>query len=128
MWKGEAQIQGRKLSSFIVVRRANNAWSASSTAKQENFVFDGDDEGTSQSLWHWGQTLISHQANMHADRRFLLGDLGTLSESDEQMLKDRDLTVMITGKIPYPPEARTGITPYGYVRVWDGTGPGTLDP
>lgn len=39
-----------------------------------------------------------------------------------------DLTVMVSAVIPVPEGLRTTGTPLGFLRVWDGTGPGATDP
>ena len=40
---------------------------------------------------------------------------------------DKDMVVMVTGMYAFPPEQQDGRTPYGILRIWDGTGQSNSD-
>ena len=138
-WNGALQLTGRKESSFVVIRRTEEEgldgkarWTIEPTASKE-YHFETSDEQRAQNLWHWGQKLIERQPTMlHDENKFTLGNISHLTEEDDRSgaprIRDRDLTVMVTAKIPYPATERTSISAYGFLRVWDGTGQAPSDP
>jgi hypothetical protein len=130
-WKGDVQVMGRRPSSYVVVRKASDGedWTVAPTATN-SYVFTDQDETLSRELWHWSHSLIRKNATIKAEHRFTLADIARLEEQEDHddKVRDRDLTVMVTGKYPYPTEERTGVTPCGFLRVWDGTGVAPSDP
>jgi hypothetical protein len=50
-----------------------------------------------------------------------------MNDDSEETLKDKDITVMVAGMYHYP-DVPSGITPRGFLRVWDGTGMAPSDP
>jgi hypothetical protein len=141
-WKGDVQILGKRPSSYVVIRKKqqqpvdnttttnenSNGWSVVPTATNY-YVFNDEDEQRCQVLWHWAQDFIVAQPTINAEHCFTLADMvGLTDEAGEDKVRDRDLTVMVTARIPYPTQERTGITPCGFLRVWDGTGMPPSDP
>lgn len=93
----------------------------------ETFSFDPLDAERTQKLWLWGQDFIKTFPTMKPQHSFTLAEMNAINASDEEHLKDRDITVMIAGIFPYP-TLPSGATPRGFLRVWDGTGIAPSDP
>ena len=91
------------------------------------FSFNLQDEARAQALWRRGQWDIKESPNVNLNRSFTLAEMSAMSDSDEDILKDRDTTVMVAGIFPYP-EMPTGVNPCGLLRIWDGTGIPPNDP
>lgn len=137
MWNEEIQCIGRRNSSFVVVRpKANSTpeetgavpvredvWDVIPTAVR-SFTFDQEDLSRANSLWKWGQERLLHHPTIKVSTKFRLADMKRQLETDstEEAIEHGDLTVMVAAKIQVPFEMRTGVTPRGYLRVWDGTG------
>jgi len=139
MWNDEIQCLGRRNSSFVVIRpKANaipdgieaaweasqeDAWSVIPTATR-SFTFDQKDLSRATVLWRWGQTRLLQHPTIKVSTKFRLADMKRQWETDsaEEVIEHGDLTVMVAAKIQVPNEMRTGVTPRGYLRVWDGTG------
>ncbi|KAL3926293.1 MAG: hypothetical protein SGBAC_013533, partial [Bacillariaceae sp.] len=127
-WNGKVQIGGRKgKSSYVVVRNEEgDDWKVIPTAKEE-FCFDEDDEKKSQTLWHWTQHFLQQHSMIKPEHSFTLQQMvGVLPESNNN--SDKDMVVMVSGLFSFPPEQQDGHTPYGILRIWDGTGQSTSDP
>jgi hypothetical protein len=86
----------------------------------------------SSDLWKWAQHRIFAYPTINAEHRFTLAKMGLVERDgvgpQEESVQDRDLTVLVTATFPYPQTRRSGITPRGFLRVWDGTGMSRSDP
>ena len=134
-WKGDVQLLGKRPSSYVVIGKARGGneepkgganderWNVLPTATNA-FDFTSKDEDRSQELWAWAQEWIQTKPTIHAEHCFTLAEM---NEDEEEKFRDRDLTVMVTAKYPYPEESRSGVTPWGFLRVWDGTGSAPSD-
>jgi hypothetical protein len=126
-WKDDVQIFGNKAAtSYTVVRNTRLGWKVYPTAPG-SVPFTESDERRSRTLWHWARGWVQENATINPDHCFTLADVPKISEGDEEHLKDRDITVMVTGKYAYPGPP-DGISPKGFLRVWDGTGFAPSDP
>ncbi|CAJ1928291.1 unnamed protein product [Cylindrotheca closterium] len=125
-WNGSVQITGMKeKSSYVVVRNEEgDDWKVIPTAKDE-FCFDENDEKKSQTLWHWTQHFLQQHSIIQPEHSFTLQQMVGLPEGSS---KDKDMVVMVSGLFAFPPEQQDGRTPYGILRIWDGTGQSTSDP
>mmetsp|Transcript_39941 Transcript_39941/g.96365 ORF Transcript_39941/g.96365 Transcript_39941/m.96365 type:complete len:1004 (-) Transcript_39941:2686-5697(-) len=125
-WNGRVQISGRKdRSSYVVVRNKEGGdWKVIPTAKDE-FCFDENDEKKSQTLWHWTQHFLQQHSVIQNEKSFTLQQMVGLPEGNNS---DKDMVVMVSGLFSFPPEQQDGRTPYGILRIWDGTGQSTSDP
>jgi hypothetical protein len=114
-------------SSFVVVRNTPDfGWICHPTASS-SFTFTPSDEKRSQSLWYWGQSFVREFPTIHKDHSFTLADMASMIHEEEEILKDRDITVMIAGIYPYEQQPYS-VTPRGMLRIWDGTGIPPSDP
>jgi hypothetical protein len=115
------------MSSYVVVRKTEpDEWKMFPTALN-TFSFDSLDAERTQKLWLWGQNFIKEFSTINQQHCFTLAEMNAINDSDEEHLKDRDITVMIAGVFPYP-EMPSGVNPRGFLRVWDGTGIAPSDP
>jgi hypothetical protein len=64
---------------------------------------------------------------MNKEHSFTLAYMTCMNDDDEETLKDRDITILVAGMYSYP-DVPSGITPRGFLRVWDGTGSSPSDP
>lgn len=124
-WKGDIQLSGRRPSSYVVIRKPeDDEWKVIPSATG-TFVFSKQDEEKSQKLWHWAQHFVRQYATIKAEHSYKLQEM---SYDMDDRITDKDLTVMVSAKYPFPREARSGTAPCGFLRVWDGTGTGASDP
>jgi hypothetical protein len=132
-YNGELQLLGKRASSYVVCRasESNEEWEIIPTAK-ESFSIVADDRIRFSELWKWASGRILSHPTMPAAHRFTLADMkcqgGDSSPTEGESIDRRDLTAMVAAIIPIPIERRTGATPMGYLRLWDGTGVSTSDP
>lgn len=127
VWKGGAQIFGNKeASSYAVVRNSEAGWKVYPTSSS-SFTFSESDVVRSQTLWHWARGWFSENATIDPERSFTLSEIPNIRDEDEVHFKDRDITVMVTGVYTYP-ALPNGVSPKGFLRVWDGTGFSPSDP
>lgn len=130
-WKDEIQLLGRYASSYVVFRDSR----LGPTAGHE-FEMTPEDEDRFNELSEWAQKRFLSHPTMKISRSFEIAEMARQDDNDVAMLGagsttrgDRgDLTAMVAAIIGVPEEQRTGITPRGYLRIWDGTGPPVSDP
>jgi hypothetical protein len=124
-WKGDIQLVGNTLSSYVVVRKSGDDWDILSTANN-TFTFSPSDETRAKQLWNWAQERLGSHSTINVEHQFTLASI--VANEDNGHLQDQDLTVMVTAKFPFPLNARSAVMPRGFLRVWDGTGTSTTDP
>jgi hypothetical protein len=77
-------------------------------------------------MWHWAQRRFMLHATMKIAHRFRLSDMrlpdSTQMENYDDENRRGDLTVMVAAILPIAEEQLSGVTPRGFLRVWDGTG------
>lgn len=123
-WNGNIQITGKKESTYVVVRNEEgDDWKVIPSAKDE-FCFDKDDEKKSKTMWHWAQHFLQQHSMIQSEHSFTLQQMAGLPEFNNW---DKDMVVMVTGLHSFPPEQQNGRTPYGLLRIWDGTGHSSSD-
>jgi len=138
-YNGAVQLVGNKdFSSFLTIlpkcpdtpdaeRLDAEHWNVLATA-EKSYSFSPDEEVRSLALWEWGQNRIRDHATMNEEQQFFISKLGnTYDQKKHHVNVHGDATVMITSIIPIPSEARDNTSPYGFLRVWDGSGPSIID-
>ena len=129
-WKGDVQLMGGEGTSYLVFRQDYSSssldWIVRSPSKKCS-VGEKDEERFPK-LWKWGQKRIFQYATIKSDYFWNMADVHRFSidsaEPDSQ--KEGDLTVMVTAMIESP--TTSGISAYGFLRVWDGTGAPSSEP
>ena len=133
-YKGELQLCGKTKASYVVFRGdnenlASHHWKIIPTSKVGYKLTDSDKQRFIQ-LWQWGALRLFKEPTMRDENKVYLS--GLKRQEDEDQLDTRptgiDMTVMICAIITVPPEQRTNVSPRGFLRVWDGTGPPICDP
>lgn len=119
-WNDVTQIVGKKPSSFVVVRKESEGWKGYPTAGLK-FSFNDSDARRMQTLWRWSINESKTKSSIKAEYSFTLDELPNMTDNDEQHMKDKDTTVMVTGIYPCP-EQPSGVNFCGLLRIWDGTG------
>jgi hypothetical protein len=83
-------------------------------------------------LWKWGQARLANFSTIKQSDQRTLEQIGL--EDDRGMEVDNgasntmgDFTVMVSDIIPMPESQKSLISPVGFLRVWDGTGPSKSD-
>jgi hypothetical protein len=83
-------------------------------------------------LWKWGQARLANFSTIKQSDQRTLEQM--CLEVDRGMEADNsasntmgDFTVMVSGIIPMPESQKSLISPVGFLRVWDGTGPSKSD-
>lgn len=148
-YEDQPQLLSMRGSSFVVIHRLNpdvknvikkideekgaldmSEWHVYSTAKQ-CFTFEVEDAKTSRKMWKWSKAMFSKFPTIvNEDKTFLISGI---NEEIENPTKDNpstvsgDLTCLVTAVIPYPRDSLSDRTPFGFIRVWDGTGPSKSD-
>lgn len=127
-WGSGVQLLAPKYkSSFVVIRNSpGEGWHGLPTASN-SFSFRQSDERRSQELWEWGQKFVSDSPTINKEHCFTLAEMVAMNNEEEDKLKDGDITVMVAGVYPYPQQP-SGVTPWGMMRIWDGTGIAPSDP
>jgi hypothetical protein len=137
-WKDEMQLTGLRMSSYVVCRDGgivpggSSGWSIEPTARTE-FSLTLADERQFMALWEWGQSRLLSHPSMKVSQSFKLCEMQRQDHDQLETYGDEhtrgDLTVMVASIIPVPEESSTsGVTPCGFLRVWDGTGFPASDP
>ena len=131
-WNEETQILGLRGSSYVVFRgnvddpAATSDWEVLPTAYNPRDVSDEEHERF-KSLWHWAQKRFLTYPTMKLAQSFQLCDV-THQGHQVELYDDStngDLTCMITEILT---AQRSEISPRGFLRVWDGSGPPLSDP
>jgi len=128
-WKGDIQLMGMRSSSYAVFHDRK----ITPSAKHE-FELTPHDEERFEELHAWAQNRFLAYPTMKIAHGFKLRDMRRQDDQTLEAMGDAtrgargDLTAMVTAILPVPPEQRSGITPRGFLRIWDGTGPPQSDP
>jgi len=135
-FNGDIQLVGRLGSSYVVFRGdqedlSKEDWTVLPTAKAE-FEMTPQDRTRFIELWKWGQKRFLSHATMRLSHSFRLSEIsvqGTVDEKDliEHNIKG-DITALVCAVIPVPSQQISGVTPRGFLRIWDGTGGPFSDP
>jgi len=136
-WSGQMQLMGQQHSSYVVCRDDNSVAGGANqmiicpTAKAE-FTLTTNDERRFAELWKWGQKRLFSHASMKVSQSFKLADMRRQDNWQMETYGEDntrgDLTVMVAAILPVPKELINGISPRGFLRVWDGTGFPASDP
>jgi hypothetical protein len=136
-WNDEMQLMGLRMSSYVVCRDESIApggtseWSIRPTARAE-FSLTLADESWFEVLWEWGQGRLLSHPSMKLSQSFKLCDMQRQDHDQIETYSDEhtrgDLTVMVASIIPVPKDLTSGVSPRGFLRVWDGTGFPASDP
>ena len=132
-WNNEAQLVSTKESTFVTLR--GNVMKPDGTQTKPE-MFPSDDENVALSdlewehmldMWHWAQRRMMLHATMKLAHRFRLSDMhlpdSTHTESYGEENTRGDLTAMVAAVISIVTDSSlAGVTPRGFLRVWDGTG------
>jgi hypothetical protein len=151
-WNGQVQMTGFKTGPSYVVHRCrrnnggattlvrNNILPNDSSDMEETLIYSANPnfrvtkrtKRRMRERWTWAQKRLLFHPTMKPSHRFTLSDLkftGDLHVEQTYGEMNGDLTVMVTAIFLAPSnEGRRGISPIGYLRVWDGTGKPTPDP
>ncbi|GKY92238.1 hypothetical protein MPSEU_000195000 [Mayamaea pseudoterrestris] len=136
LYKGELQLLGMRESSYVVFRHdpATDAWLTLPTAHIE-YQLTVEDLDRVTELWHWSQKRLLEHPTMKAEHALTIEEMKPQGDQDRALFHDEaasgDLTVMVTAVIPSPLQSDDnirGTVPFGYLRVWDGTGFPGRDP
>lgn len=143
-FQGELQLKGEFRTGFAIYDGqpgADEDGRNHGIRAPTRFEYTEGDLPRFKGLWKWGQARIGHKPTIKANYRSTLGQIlhqyerdgainnngaSTTNEASSKS-SDKDYTVMISSMIPFPGDQRTGATPMGFLRVWDGTGPSTAD-
>lgn len=133
-WKDDTQLMGMRASSYVVFRgnvqdpAATTEWTVLLTS-QTSQVSQVEQERM-QELWTWGQKRILSHPTMKEENSFKLCDV--MHQDSNVMTTETglngDITVMVSAVLPIPDHQLTGVSPRGFLRVWDGTGTPDSDP
>jgi hypothetical protein len=136
-WKDEVQLMSLRMSSYVVCRDESivpggtSEWSIRPTARTE-FSLTLADESWFAALWQWGQGRLLSHPGMKLSQSFKLCDMQRQDHGQIESYGDEhtrgDLTVMVASVIPVPEDLTSGVSPRGFLRVWDGTGFPASDP
>jgi hypothetical protein len=136
-WNDEMQLMGLRMSSYVVCRDESvvpggtSEWSIRPTARTE-FSLTLADESWFAALWQWGQGRLLSHPGMKLSQSFKLCDMQRQEHGQIESYGDEhtrgDLTVMVASVIPVPEDLTSGVSPRGFLRVWDGTGFPASDP
>jgi len=152
----QPQLVSNKASSFVVVSRRDDGkslkdtlkaikkeknglkeseWSVISTSKL-TFTFTDKDAVRARKLWAWGYQSFSEGATIirnkdEPDATFTISqmteDIDAPSAAYPHTVKG-DLTCLVCAVISIPLAEKTAKQPFGFLRVWDGTGAPKSDP
>lgn len=84
-------------------------------------------------LWNWGQTRLANYSTIKQSEQRTLEQIGLEEDrgigidDDGTSVTIGDFTVMISAIIPMAESQKNEMTPVGFLRVWDGTGPSKSD-
>jgi hypothetical protein len=111
-YRGEMQLLGRTSTSIEILSRDNE------NKFGPELIGEGRQNGVEprflNELWHWGQQRLATKSTIKDAERFDLSEVDALDGAG-------DVTVMISGvHETADPEHRR--LPFGFLRVWDGTG------
>jgi hypothetical protein len=136
-WNDEVQLMSLRMSSYVVCRDESivpggrSEWSIRPTARAE-FSLTPADESSFSTLWLWGQDRLLSHPGMKLSQSFKLCDMQRQEHGQIESYGDEhtrgDLTVMVASVIPVPEDLTSGVSPRGFLRVWDGTGFPASDP
>ena len=132
-WNNEVQLVTTKGSTFVTLRGIGMKPDGTQTKPE---MFPSDDENVVLSdiewehmldIWHWAQRRMMLHATMKLAHRFRLSDMhlpdSTHTEAYGEANTRGDLTAMVAAVIPIVTDRSVaGVTPRGFLRVWDGTG------
>lgn len=132
-WNDEVQLVSTKNSTYVTLR--GNGMKPDGTQTNPE-MFPTDDENVVLSdiewehmldMWHWAQRRMMLHATMKVAHRFRLSDMhlpdSTHTEAYGEANTRGDLTAMVAAVIPIVTDRSVaGVTPRGFLRVWDGTG------
>jgi Telomeric single stranded DNA binding POT1/CDC13 len=127
-WKDEYQLVSTRASTFVVLRRngLNSNDPEMYPANDENVLMSDTEWEHMLDMWHWTQRRFMLHATMKISHRFRLSDMRMPDSTQVELYGDEstrgDLTVMVASILPIPSEQLSGVTPRGFLRVWDGTG------
>jgi len=146
MWEGSVQLLGTRQSSFNVVRRTTKSslkdiakekgaldlahWEVNSTALIST-LFTPAHGAKFRTLWLWAQKRLQSAPSVVSELKLSIDsiseDVSAPSGTDHDT-KFGDITCMVTAMIPTPADQISDISPRGFLRIWDGTGPPKSDP
>ena len=132
-WNNEMQLVSTKESAFVTLR-GNGLKPDGTPTKPE--MFPSDDENVVLSdtewehmldMWRWAQRRMMLHATIKIAHRFRLCDMhrpdSTHTEAYGEANARGDLTAMVAAVVPIVTDSSVaGVTPRGFLRVWDGTG------
>jgi hypothetical protein len=130
-WKGDLQLMGMGTSSYVVFRGIVNDPTNTTELSYyptdvENTVLTSKSKEYMRAMWLQTQERFMTGRIMNKEHCFRLSDLrmpqATHAPSSSSDSTQGDLTVMISAIIPLPEENKSGVTPRGFLRVWDGSG------
>lgn len=125
-WEGEIQLRGQRSTSYAVYR-GGDIFDQDQVVSPSKCNVTSQDGARFCSLWKWGQKWMTNTATIKGTEKRQLAQMrqqtddGTAGDPMDSALVG-DFTVMITAILPMPEDLRSGITPMGFLRVWDGTG------
>lgn len=136
-WNDNIQLIGTGKSSYVVFRGSVEDPTTTTAlalfpTDAENFVTNDAMKGHMLDFWRRSQRRFMLHPTMKPEHCFKLSDLSPANNlqllSSEETNRRGDLTVMVAAIIPVPENCVSSITPRGFLRVWDGTGPPISDP
>jgi len=137
-WKDEIQLLGVGEASYVVFRGNLDDPDATTEISvfpsSQNSIVTDEDMERGINVWKWAQRRIRLHATMKAEHSFKLSDVSPQDSTQMELLGQQqqdsrgDLTCMVSAILPVEhTEATDAVSPRGFLRVWDGTGPPTSD-
>ncbi len=129
--KGSFQLTSLNWSTFTTLRPKPLAAVAADT--HNNWEIQGCQKtplvmSRVSELWEYGQQLLSNHPMVDPKFRFTIENISSSNHLDcTSETKYGDLTLMVANIIPFPASQQTELTPKGFLRGWDGTGPPDSD-
>ncbi|GMI06572.1 hypothetical protein TrLO_g3163 [Triparma laevis f. longispina] len=152
--KEVTQLLSSKASSFVIISRTDNSptiastlasikkekatdgldsalWSVRSTAAK-SFTFTLQDAKTARDTWSKMASFVEKKGTiMEKDKAFGIDKMNDDFDKKDSVIDpstvNGDLTCLVTAVIPNPDQADRN-TPFGFLRVWDGSGKSQSDP
>jgi len=133
-YKEGLQLMAQRSTGFTVYRESSDSFCFDPGAvfSPGKFTLGAGDGRRFHSLSKWGAFCLAHKSTIKISEQRTLGQV--LRQDDAQVGRGDteqdfigDFTVMVTAILPFPRSFKTDITPYGFLRVWDGTGPSVSD-
>jgi hypothetical protein len=138
LFNHEVQLIGRPgETSFVVFRRnpVDESWMTLPMV-EDGSEGDNSDSITSQDtdrfieLWKWSQRRLLEHPTMKVEYSFTLDEMKHQGDDAITSKASCDLVAMVTAIIAdnMQPLERQGVSPCGFLRIWDGTGHPESDP